>query len=338
MSGIEELLAVMRRLRDPERGCPWDIEQTFASIAPYTIEEAYEVADAIQRQDWADLESEAGDLLLQVVYYAQMAEERGLFDFDRIASGIATKMIARHPHIFGEADGQTVDSLRRVWEEQKAEERARKALKGEGDASALADIPLALPALSRALKLQKRAARVGFDWTETGPILEKLREELAELEEARAAGDRQEIAAELGDILFTVANLARRLEVDAETALRATNVKFERRFRRMEDAGTGARPAAPGTEPGGPRRAVGRGQGERARQGSVEQGFFLCWVRSGGPPSRPGGRRRAPAPSTMDEGRGARPTYVPSPLIHNHNPCPGFVRGEPPLGRLLLGA
>ena len=235
MSGIEELLAVMRRLRDPERGCPWDIEQTFASIAPYTIEEAYEVADAIQREDWADLESEAGDLLLQVVYYAQMAEERGLFDFDRIASGIARKMIARHPHIFGEADGQTVDSLRRVWEEQKAEERARKALKGEGDASALADIPLALPALSRALKLQKRAARVGFDWTETGPILEKLREELAELEEARAAGDQEEIAAELGDILFTVANLARRLEVDAETALRATNVKFERRFRRMED-------------------------------------------------------------------------------------------------------
>jgi nucleoside triphosphate diphosphatase len=234
VSGIEELLAVMRRLRDPERGCPWDVEQTFASIAPYTIEEAYEVADAIQRQDWADLESEAGDLLLQVVYYAQMAEERGLFDFDRIASGIAAKMIARHPHIFGEAEGQTVDSLRRVWEEQKAEERARKALKGEGDASALADIPLALPALSRALKLQKRAARVGFDWTETGPILEKLREELAELEEARAGGNAEEIAAELGDVLFTVANLARRLEVDAETALRSTNAKFERRFRRME--------------------------------------------------------------------------------------------------------
>ncbi len=144
-------------------------------------------------------------------------------------------MIARHPHIFGEADGQTVDSLRRVWEEQKADERARKALKGKGDASALADIPLALPALSRALKLQKRAARVGFDWTETGPILEKLREELAELEEARAGGDAEEIAAELGDVLFTVANLARRLEVDAETALRATNVKFERRFRRMEE-------------------------------------------------------------------------------------------------------
>jgi ATP diphosphatase len=235
VSGIEELLAVMRRLRDPERGCPWDIEQTFATIAPYTIEEAYEVADAIQREDWADLEIEAGDLLLQVVYYAQMAEERGLFDFDRIASGIARKMIARHPHIFGEADGQTVDSLRRVWEEQKAVERAGKALKDHGDSSALADIPLALPALSRALKLQKRAARVGFDWTETGPILEKLREELAELEMARAAGDQQEIAAELGDILFTVANLARRLEVDAEAALRATNVKFERRFRRMEE-------------------------------------------------------------------------------------------------------
>jgi ATP diphosphatase len=234
VSGIEELLAVMRRLRDPERGCPWDIEQTFASIAPYTIEEAYEVADAIHREDWADLEGEAGDLLLQVVYYAQMAEERGLFDFDRVASGIAAKMIARHPHIFGDREGQTVASLRRVWEEQKAVERARKALEGHGDSSALADIPLALPALSRALKLQKRAARVGFDWTETGPILEKLREELAELEEARAANDQEEIAAELGDVLFTVANLARRLEIDAEAALRATNTKFERRFRRME--------------------------------------------------------------------------------------------------------
>jgi nucleoside triphosphate diphosphatase len=240
VSGIEDLLAVMRRLRDPERGCPWDIEQTFASIAPYTIEEAYEVADAIQREDWADLESEAGDLLLQVVYYAQMAEERGLFDFDRVASGIAAKMIARHPHIFGEADGQTVDSLRRVWEEQKAVERARKALKDQGDSSALADIPLALPALSRALKLQKRAARAGFDWTETGPILEKLREELAELEEAQVGGEQQEIAAELGDILFTVANLARRIEVDAETALRATNIKFERRFRRMEHLAAGS--------------------------------------------------------------------------------------------------
>jgi nucleoside triphosphate diphosphatase len=234
MRGIDELLAVMRRLRDPEGGCPWDIEQTFATIAPYTIEEAYEVADAILREDWGDLGGELGDLLLQVVYHAQMAQERGLFDFDRVARGIAAKMIARHPHIFGDGEGQTAESLRVVWEETKAAERRRKAEGAGGDASALADIPRALPALTRAVKLQKRAARVGFDWKDAGPILTKMREELGELEAAHAAGDPAATEAELGDLLFTVANLARRLDVDPETALRGTNQRFEARFRRME--------------------------------------------------------------------------------------------------------
>jgi ATP diphosphatase len=238
MSGTDELLAVMRRLRDPEGGCPWDLEQTFATIAPYTIEEAYEVADAIQREDWNDLQGELGDLLLQVAYHAQIAQERGLFDFDRVARGIAAKMVARHPHVFGAGEEQTAGSLRRVWEDAKEAERRRKAevaSAGEGDASVLADVPLALPALSRALKLQKRAARVGFDWTTAGPILAKLREELAELEAAHAADDPVATAAELGDLLFTVANLARRLHVDPEAALRGTNARFESRFRRMED-------------------------------------------------------------------------------------------------------
>jgi nucleoside triphosphate diphosphatase len=235
-SGIDELLAVMRRLRDPDGGCPWDLEQTFATIAPYTIEEAYEVADAILREDWGDLEGELGDLLLQVVYHARIAQERGLFDFDRVARGIAAKMVARHPHIFADGEGQTAESLRVVWEDAKERERRRKAeaAEGGGDASALADIPRALPALTRAVKLQKRAARVGFDWTEAGPILAKLREELGELEAAHAAGDPAATEAELGDLLFTVANLARRLDVDPEAALRGTNARFEARFRRME--------------------------------------------------------------------------------------------------------
>ena len=247
--GIDELLAVMRRLRDPQQGCPWDIEQTFATIAPYTIEEAYEVADAIAREDWGDVEGEVGDLLLQVVYYARMGEERGLFDFDRVARGIAAKMIARHPHIFGGADGQTADGLRRVWEEAKAAERARKAEAGRGDASALADVPLALPALSRAQKLQKRAARVGFDWPGPGPVLDKLHEELGELAAAREAGDRAAVAAELGDLLFTVVNLARHLDVDPETTLRETNARFERRFRRVEALAAGRGRALDGMSP-----------------------------------------------------------------------------------------
>jgi ATP diphosphatase len=235
--GIDRLLAVMRRLRDPERGCPWDVEQTFATIAPYTIEEAYEVADAILREDWDALPGELGDLLLQVVYHARMGEERGWFDFDRLARGIAAKMVERHPHVFGEDEVEGSQALRTVWEDRKAQERAARAERRGGDASLLADVPLGLPALTRAVKLQKRAARAGFDWTGARPVLAKLREELAELEAALAeAAAPAERELELGDLLFTVANLARHLELDPEAALRATNAKFERRFRRIETA------------------------------------------------------------------------------------------------------
>ena len=230
---IDELLAVMRRLRDPERGCPWDIEQTFATIVPYTIEEAYEVADAIEREDWEALPGELGDLLLQVVYYAQMGAEQGRFDFDGVARRIAEKMIARHPHVFGPDAAGGATAVGAIWEERKAAERAGKG----DDGSALADVPLGLPALTRALKLQKRAARVGFDWGSAEPILAKLEEELAELRAALA--DDAPLAAqalEVGDLLFTVVNLARHLGIDPETALRATNAKFERRFRRIEAA------------------------------------------------------------------------------------------------------
>ncbi len=239
-SGIERLLAVMARLRDRDTGCPWDIEQTFASIAPYTIEEAYEVADAIARDDMADLQAELGDLLLQVVYHAQMAAEAGHFDFAAVARGIAAKMVRRHPHVFGNTEVEGAAAQSRAWEEQKAAERAARG----ADASALADIPLALPALTRALKLQRRAARVGFDWGDTGPVLAKLREEIDELEAELAQGRQAAVAAEMGDLLFTVVNLARRLGVDAETALRGTNAKFERRFRHIETglAAEGRRP------------------------------------------------------------------------------------------------
>ncbi len=237
--GIDELLAVMRRLRDPERGCPWDVQQDFAIIAPYTIQEANEVADAIARGDWRDLEAELGDLLLQVAYHARMAEECHLFDFDRVARGIAAKMVARHPHVFGEAEVADAAATHGIWEDAKAAERAARAESG-GDASLLANVPLALPALTRALKLQKRAARAGFDWGEARPILAKLREELDEVEEALDAGRGDEVALEVGDVLFTVVNLARHLDADPEAALRGTNAKFERRFRAIEAEAAGA--------------------------------------------------------------------------------------------------
>lgn len=245
--GIDRLREVMRRLRDPERGCPWDKEQTFATIAPYTIEEAYEVADAIRREAWDELRSELGDLLLQVVYHARMAEEAGLFDFEEVAHGIADKMIRRHPHVFGDALVESAAAQRRAWEEVKAAERAGRA----ADLSVLADLPSALPALMRAQKLQARAARIGFDWSEPAPILAKIEEELGELGAAIAAeegSDRR--AEELGDLLFAVVNLARRLEIDAEEALRAANAKFERRFRAVEERAraTGRDPASLGLE------------------------------------------------------------------------------------------
>lgn len=235
MSPIERLLEVMARLRDRERGCPWDLEQSFATIAPYTIEEAYEVADAIAQGDMEALREELGDLLLQVVYHAQMAKEAGCFDFGEVAATIADKMIERHPHVFGtsEVEGAHAQSL--AWEDTKALERARKAASRAGQPSLLDDLPLALPALTRAQKLQKRAARGGFDWPEATFVLDKLDEEAGELRAELAAGASPErLEDEIGDLLFTLVNLARHLHADAESALRHANRKFERRFRVME--------------------------------------------------------------------------------------------------------
>ncbi|MGF1626273.1 MAG: nucleoside triphosphate pyrophosphohydrolase [Alphaproteobacteria bacterium] len=235
-TNIERLLTIMAQLRDPDTGCPWDVKQSFATIAPYTIEEAYEVADAIAREDHADLKGELGDLLLQVVFHARMAEEAGLFDFDAVAGAIADKMVSRHPHVFGAEDKRDAAAQTRSWEAQKAEERAARARAAGGPpASVLADVALSLPALMRAEKLQKRAARVGFDWTEPEPVFGKILEEVAELRtEFEAGGDRDRLEDELGDVLFTVANLARFLKVDPEVALRRTNDKFARRFRAIE--------------------------------------------------------------------------------------------------------
>ena len=252
--GIDRLLEVMRRLRDPEDGCPWDIEQTFATIAPYTIEEAYEVADAIERGAWRDLELELGDLLLQTVYHAQMADEAGLFDFDEVAHGIAEKMVARHPHVFGDDRVDSAAAQTDRWETTKAEERAERARAIGGKASVLDDLPMGFPALTRALKLQRRAARIGFDWKELAPIRAKIDEELSELDMATDA----QREAELGDLLFTVVNYARRSGIDPETALRGANAKFERRFRRVEKL-AGEEPADLDTLDGFWRRAKEEG-------------------------------------------------------------------------------
>jgi ATP diphosphatase len=231
-AAVARLRAIMALLRDPERGCPWDIAQDFVSIAPYTIEEAYEVADAIERQDWAGLEGELGDLLLQVVYHAQMAEEAGHFDFAGVARGIGDKMIARHPHVFGsESRDKTAAQQVADWEAVKAAERAARAAHGVLD-----DVALGMPALMRAAKLQNRAARVGFDWPHPDDVLEKLAEELRELVEARDSLTEAEVFEEFGDLLFVVANLARHLKVDPEAALRAANSKFTRRFQAIEAA------------------------------------------------------------------------------------------------------
>ena len=229
---LERLVAIMARLRDPETGCPWDIEQSWETIAPYTIEEAHEVADAIARKAWDELEAELGDLLLQVVYFAQMGAEEGRFDLDGIAARIGDKMVARHPHVFGaESREKSADQQVADWERLKAAERAAK-----GQTRVLDGVALGLPALTRALKLQKRAARVGFDWGEPAAVLEKVAEEAAELAEVARGGDRDAMEDELGDLLFAVANLARHLDVDPEAALRRTNAKFVRRFAAVEDA------------------------------------------------------------------------------------------------------
>jgi ATP diphosphatase len=232
--GIDRLLNVMARLRDPRTGCPWDIAQTFATIAPYTIEEAYEVAEAIRNGDMAALREELGDLLLQVVYHAQMAGETGAFDFDAVAHGIADKMIRRHPHVFGDAALRDAEAQRRDWEQHKAAERARKAERAGRAPSALDDVALGFPALTRAEKLQKRAARDGFDWDNADQVLAKVDEELAEVRAELADADPARLHDEVGDLLFTVANLARKLDVDPEAALRDTNAKFERRYRGVE--------------------------------------------------------------------------------------------------------
>lgn len=226
--GLPRLREIMARLRDPETGCPWDLEQSFATIAPYTIEEAYEVADAIERADWAELRGELGDLLFQSVFHAQMAQEAGHFDLEDVIRAISDKMVARHPHVFGSdsrdksAEQQTAD-----WEAIKARER--------GQARVLDGVALGLPALMRAVKLQKRAARVGFDWPSTTEVVAKITEEAAELVEARDTLTQAEVEEEFGDLLFVMANLARHLNVDPEAALRAANAKFTRRFQRIED-------------------------------------------------------------------------------------------------------
>ena len=243
MYKLDDLLQLMARLRHPEHGCPWDLKQSYASIVPYTLEEAYEVADAIERGDFDHLPGELGDLLFQVVYYSQLAAEEGRFGFAEVVDGITAKLIRRHPHVFPDGDlyaapdAQKLEeaAVKQRWEELKAEERAARAAAPE-QLSLLDDVPQALPALSRAAKLQKRAAQVGFDWPEALPVLDKVREELDEVLEAMSENDPQAIAEELGDLLFVVVNLVRHLKVEPEAALRAANGKFERRFRFIEQA------------------------------------------------------------------------------------------------------
>ncbi len=225
--GMPRLIAIMAALRSPDGGCPWDLEQTFTSIAPYTVEEAYEVADAIARANWGDLRCELGDLLFQAVYHAQMAQEAGHFSFDDVVAGICDKMIARHPHVFRGAAVRTADEQTAAWEAQKAAER--------GPARVLDGVAMGLPGLTRAVKLQARAARVGFDWPSTDEVVAKIAEEAAELVEAREGLTAEEVEEEFGDLLFVMANLARHLHVEPEAALRAANTKFTRRFARIED-------------------------------------------------------------------------------------------------------
>ena len=228
--GMPRLLEIMRRLRDPETGCPWDIEQDFSTIAPYTIEEAYEVADAIEREAWDELKGELGDLLFQSVFHAQMASEAGMFTFDEVADTMSDKMLARHPHVFGDENREkSAEQQTKDWETVKAAERAGKDQQGTLDG-----VALGLPALLRAVKLQKRAARVGFDWPDISQVVDKIVEEAGELAEARDTLTQVEIEEEFGDMLFVIANLARHLNIEPEAALRATNAKFVRRFEGVE--------------------------------------------------------------------------------------------------------
>jgi ATP diphosphatase len=235
---IGRLIEIMAALRTPGTGCPWDLEQTFATIAPYTLEEAYEVADAIARGDLDDLREELGDLLLQVVFHARMAQEQGGFDFGAVVEAITAKLIRRHPHVFGDAADLSPRQVEGLWDRIKAEEKAERAARGgePADAGALAGVPLALPALTRALKLQAKAGKVGFDWNDPLAVLSKIREECDEIEAEIVSGDRAKASVEVGDLLFAVANLARHLDADPEATLRAANDKFSRRFASIEQA------------------------------------------------------------------------------------------------------
>jgi len=232
---LDELLDIMRRLRDPQTGCPWDLKQDFASIAPCTIEEAYEVADAIERQAWDELPGELGDLLLQVVFHAQMASEAGLFDFDAVARGITAKLVRRHPHVFEGKGELSSEQQSQAWEADKTRERAAR-----GATSLMDDVPRGMPELLRARKIQKRAAQAGFDWPDAAPVLDKLREELLEIEQAMQSGEAARIEDELGDLLFAAVNLSRKLQLDPGRALRRATAKFETRYRAMEVSAGGS--------------------------------------------------------------------------------------------------
>jgi len=231
---MKELLHIMQRLRDPEKGCPWDVEQDFASIAPYTIEEAYEVADAIERNDIAGLKDELGDLLLQVVFHAQMAEEAGAFDFSDVVTAISDKLVRRHPGVFSDAEIRSAADQSETWDRIKEEER-----RGNGAQSLLDGVPRGMAELQRSVKLQKLAGKIGFEWATAEPMLDKFEEEIGEMREAIRSGDRAELTDELGDLLFVAANLGRQLGIDPAAALRHANEKFERRFRAMEHAAGG---------------------------------------------------------------------------------------------------
>ena len=234
---ISRLIEIMAALRTPVSGCPWDLEQDFSSIAPYTIEEAYEVVDAIERGDFADLTDELGDLLLQVVFHARIGEEKGLFAFPDVVEAITRKLIRRHPHVFGDTAHLTPDEVKGLWAKIKGEEKAERAARRGGlepHKGLLADVPRALPALTRAVKLQSKASTVGFDWNDARLVLDKIKEEIAECEEAISAGNAAHVREEIGDLLFAVANLARHVDVDSEDSLRGTNAKFEKRFAYIE--------------------------------------------------------------------------------------------------------
>lgn len=235
-SPLYRLLEIMARLRDRETGCPWDIEQSFETIAPCTIEEAYEVADAIERKDMASLREELGDLLLQVVFHAQMAQEKSLFNFDEVAQSLCDKLIFRHPHVFGEREAASAGEVLNIWEEMKTKEKEIRDMKsGAILPSVLDDIPLNLPALARAQKISKRAAKAGFEWSQTENVLDKVLEEVEEMREAIRSGDTRHMEEELGDVFFVFVNLGRKLGIDCEDAMRKANYKFERRFRGMEN-------------------------------------------------------------------------------------------------------